>query len=84
MPWNNLAVLYLQQGRLDLAQQAFITAQNIDPNDTVPFIGLAMLNETIATQRAMEKAQAGFSHAISLQNTAVAQLGLAYAAFVNG
>lgn len=81
--WNNLGVMYLQQGRFGLAQQAFINAQNLLPTDCVPFIGLAMLNEKMGAKRALEKAQEGFAHAVSLENNALANIGLGYTAFIN-
>ncbi|KAF8629945.1 hypothetical protein AX15_003181 [Amanita polypyramis BW_CC] len=41
--WNNLGLLYLHHGDLELANESFIRAQTLDPENSVSWIGQALL-----------------------------------------
>lgn len=50
--WSNLAVLYMKYRDLDLAQQAFLRAQSVAPEQSGPWLGQALVQS--ARQRSLD------------------------------
>ncbi|GAA5820347.1 hypothetical protein JCM11251_005586 [Rhodosporidiobolus azoricus] len=67
VPWTNLGLFYLVHGDEDLANQAFLKAQVLDPDWTAAWIGQATLADLAG--HAVE-ASVLLEHAFTLSNTA--------------
>ncbi|GAA5901083.1 hypothetical protein JCM6882_006112 [Rhodosporidiobolus microsporus] len=67
VPWTNLGLFYLVHGDEDLANQAFLKAQVLDPDWTAAWIGQATLADVAG--HAIE-ASVLLEHAFTLPNTA--------------
>lgn len=79
VPWTNLGVFYLVHGDHDLANQAFLKAQVIDPDGTAAWVGQAVLAE-VAGHRT--ESATLFEHAFTLVNhLPEADIGFAMSAF---
>lgn len=82
VPWSNLGFLYLHHGDLELAAQAFVQAQTLDPDHASPWIGQAL----IAAQRdQLSQALSLFSQAVELceGSSLEADFGLAKTVFTS-
>jgi Flp pilus assembly protein TadD len=62
-PWNNLGVLYISQGSLDLARQAFETAINNNPAYPAARSNLAALQLLLALREYQDAAKLGSAKA---------------------
>ena len=61
--WNNLGLLYLHHGDLELANESFIRAQTLDPDDSISWIGQALLRSTSTLK---SEARELLAHAVTL------------------
>ncbi|CAG5130134.1 unnamed protein product, partial [Candidula unifasciata] len=52
--WTNLGTLYLSKGEIQLAHDAFKTAQSVDPTYMACWIGQALIAETVGHEEAMD------------------------------
>ncbi|BFY97470.1 hypothetical protein BsWGS_00510 [Bradybaena similaris] len=52
--WTNLGTLYLSKGEIELAHDAFKTAQSVDPTYMACWIGQALIAEKIGHEEAMD------------------------------
>lgn len=79
VPWTNLGFFYLFHQDGDLANQAFLKAQVLDPDWTAAWVGQALLAEQEGSK---EQAEMLFEHAFSLASSLPeADLGFATSAF---
>lgn len=72
--WTNLATLYLNNGNIQLAHEAFKKAQSLDPNYVSCWIGQAMIAETVGDDDAMDL----FRHTTELSPHVEGSLGYAH------
>lgn len=63
--WSNLGFLYLKDGDSDLAGQAFLKSQTLDPDCSLAWIGQGIL--TLQSGRGAD-ARSFFQHAAELSN----------------
>ncbi|XP_013407175.1 tetratricopeptide repeat protein 37 isoform X1 [Lingula anatina] len=52
--WTNLGTLYFNNGQVELAHEAFKSAQSLDPGYVACWIGQAMIAETVGHEDAMD------------------------------
>ncbi|XP_069137889.1 tetratricopeptide repeat protein 37-like isoform X1 [Argopecten irradians] len=62
--WSNLATLYFKNGNIELAHDAFKTAQSLEPSYVACWIGQALIAETVGHEDAMDL----FRHTNELAN----------------
>ncbi|XP_061172794.1 superkiller complex protein 3-like [Saccostrea echinata] len=72
--WTNLATLYLKNGNIELAHEAYKVAQSLDPNYVSCWIGQAMIAETVGDDDAMDL----FRHTTELSPHVEGSLGYAH------
>ncbi|CAG8473432.1 3809_t:CDS:10 [Gigaspora margarita] len=80
VPWTNLGLLYLLHSDLDLANQAFSTAQSLDPDYAPAWVGQAYVANLWGSNEAAEL----FEHAYEISgggHSLEADYGFAYQAF---
>eukprot|EP00899_Mesostigma_viride_P027468 jgi/Mesvir1/7906/Mv11837-RA.1 len=79
--WCNLGQLYMDQGEVDLAYQAFDKARSADPDVSIPWaaMGLMVEEETmgVETVRSEQEALDAYTHAIDMWQGPEAMLGFA-------
>ncbi|KAL9656572.1 hypothetical protein ABK040_012155 [Willaertia magna] len=81
--WNNLGTLYLQNGDFKLARKAFLKAQTLRPDNSLSWVGLALVNETVANRAGVFRAKEDFKHSSTLEYTSAGVLGLAYTSLLS-
>ncbi|XP_078313322.1 superkiller complex protein 3-like [Crassostrea virginica] len=72
--WTNLATLYLKNGNIQLAHEAYKVAQSLDPNYVSCWIGQALIAETVGDEDAMDL----FRHTTELSPHVEGSLGYAH------
>ncbi|CAG8737735.1 18923_t:CDS:2, partial [Racocetra persica] len=80
VPWTNLGLLYLLHSDLDLANQAFSTAQSLDPDYAPAWVGQAYVANLWGSNESAEL----FEHAYEISgggHSLEADYGFAYQAF---
>ena len=61
-----MGLLYLKSKEYELAKQAFLASQNLNPSSNVAWLGIAVLNENIGGNEGLQRAMASFEHACFL------------------
>ncbi|KAJ3056720.1 Superkiller protein 3 [Rhizophlyctis rosea] len=74
-PWSNLGFLYLINGDLDLANQAFGKSQFVDPDWSVAWLGQAYIAEKLGSSEAFEL----YEHAHELGGESEFEINYSYA-----
>eukprot|EP00041_Stephanoeca_diplocostata_P033189 m.1091419 g.1091419 ORF g.1091419 m.1091419 type:complete len:1666 (-) comp24287_c0_seq8:200-5197(-) len=74
LPWVNLGALYLSANDIELANKSFTRAQAADPSLSRPWVGQALIAETIASPEALDL----FRHAYELHAHPEALYGFGY------
>ncbi|XP_028919257.1 tetratricopeptide repeat protein 37 [Ornithorhynchus anatinus] len=72
--WTNLGVLYLANGNIEQAHEAFKVAQSLDPSYLMCWIGQALIAETVKSYDTMDL----FRHTTELSMHTEGALGYAY------
>ncbi|XP_056022044.1 SKI3 subunit of superkiller complex protein-like [Ostrea edulis] len=72
--WTNLATLYMKNGNIELAHEAYKVAQSLDPSYVSCWIGQAMIAETVGDDDAMDL----FRHTTELSPHVEGSLGYAH------
>lgn len=82
VPWANLGLLYLQHGDVELAREALMQAQTVDPEYAGAWVGLALVAQEAQDE---QNAMTLFGHAVELSEGSVleADYGLASSLFLS-